>query len=300
MKGIYARLAYWSGLRPEERSLHELRALSEIHPEWVFCHVSAAAAHGLAVSYRLLREVHVATSRQAHCATSGHAVRHCVGEDETVATSGVLATSIERTVFDCARSLPFGEAMAVADSAIARGATSRGRLVAYAQGMAGYRGVAQARRVAALADGRAESGGESIARAAMIELGFEAPELQAGFRDPVDGRAYRVDFLWRLPDGSMVAGELDGREKYASPAMAKGRTPLEVLTAERRREARLTALGIRVVRFSFAEVRDARYLRRLLEAYGIPRAVVASGHRDKLRGSGHSKAEQSRETTRTA
>ncbi|MFZ2756017.1 MAG: hypothetical protein WAY93_04025, partial [Atopobiaceae bacterium] len=132
-------------------------------------------------------------------------------------------------------------------------------------------GIRQARRVASLADGRAENGGESIARATMVELGFALPELQAEFRDPVGGNAYRVDFLWSLPGGQQVAGELDGREKYVNPSMTGGRTPVEVLTAERRRESRLTACGVKVLRFSLPEVLDHPYFARLLEAYGIPR-----------------------------
>ena len=42
--------------------------------------------------------------------------------------------------------------------------------------------------------------------------------------------------------------------------------------AERRRESRLGAANVRVVRFSYDEVLDAGKLERLLTAYGVPRA----------------------------
>jgi hypothetical protein len=271
LPGLFARAGYWSGLDPRARHLHELRALSEAHPEWTFCHVSAAVAHGLAVSYRQMGRVHVATSSASHSEGSRCVARHVVDGEGPVVVGGLRVTSLERTVFDCIRSLPFREALAVADSAVARGLATRASLEGYAEAHPHVWGIRQARRVASLADGRAENGGESIARATMVELGFALPELQAEFRDPVGGNAYRVDFLWSLPGGQQVAGELDGREKYVNPSMTGGRTPVEVLTAERRRESRLTACGVKVLRFSLPEVLDHPYFARLLEAYGIPR-----------------------------
>ena len=48
------------------------------------------------------------------------------------------------------------------------------------------RGVVTARRVARYADGLSESGGESKARALMIERGWQTPELQIELFDPVE------------------------------------------------------------------------------------------------------------------
>lgn len=56
-------------------------------------------------------------------------------------------TSPLRTVLDCARRLPFDEALAVADSALRAGAVTRAELVAAAARLRG-RGATQARRVA--------------------------------------------------------------------------------------------------------------------------------------------------------
>lgn len=112
-----------------------------------------------------------------------------------------------------------------------------------------------------------------MARAAVIEEGFQLPELQVELRDPMDGATYRVDFLWTRPDGRRIIGELDGWEKYLNPAMTEGRGTLGTLVAERQRESRITMSGASVVRFSYRQARDHGYFARLLAAYGVPRAL---------------------------
>lgn len=131
--------------------------------------------------------------------------------------------------------------------------------------------MARARLVARLADPRPENGMESIARATMYELRFSLPELQVPLLDPMDSRrVLRVDFMWVLPDGTVIIGELDGGEKYWNPAM-NGGTPLVAMRGERRRESRLTIDHPKIVRFSPGEVEDIAYFNRLLETFGVPR-----------------------------
>lgn len=135
------------------------------------------------------------------------------------------------------------------------------------------RGVDHALRTLACADARAESGGESIARAVMIEQGFMLPALQAWVPDPLNpGRWFRVDFLWVRADGRVIVGELDGGAKSKDPEMTQGRSREEVLLAERRREALITAYDVSIVRFSYAEAAGVAELVRKLELYGVPRA----------------------------
>ena len=111
------------------------------------------------------------------------------------------------------------------------------------------------------------------------------PELQAKVADPLEaGRHWRVDYLWKLPDGRRVAGELDGREKYVSPEMTGGRAALDVLADERLRESRISASGIQVMRFSWRDLADARRFASIMDAYGIPRAPMpdCGAHRPAL------------------
>ena len=78
-------------------------------------------------------------------------------------------TSPLRTVLDCARRLPFDEALAVADSALRAGAVTRQELAAVSVRGAG---AAAVRRVLDHADGRAANPFESVLRAACIDAGL--------------------------------------------------------------------------------------------------------------------------------
>lgn len=270
---LYVDRELWLGLTETQRTLHLMRGIHTLHPSWVFCGTSAAVAHGLSVTERLQRPLEVATlSGARRCHAHGSVRQVHVSDDEPVTASGIPVTSAERTVFDCARHLGFREGLAIADSSLRVGATDHARLVSYVSSMGTrYRGSEIARRAASLADPRPENGMESIARATMYELGFAAPELQVPFCDPMDPRkVHRVDFLWVLPDGTLVIGELDGGEKYASPVM-NGGTPLVAMRGERRRESRLTLERPRIIRFSPEEVLDVGYFDRLLETFGVPR-----------------------------
>lgn len=78
-------------------------------------------------------------------------------------------TTQGRTVVDCARTLPFDEALAVADSALRHASITRPRLVALAEEVP-TRGRRAALRVARHADGRAANPFESVLRALSLEV----------------------------------------------------------------------------------------------------------------------------------
>lgn len=270
---IYARAETWKALTPDQRHLYELRALHEIHPDWVFCGLSAAVAHGLNVSYQLLGKPLASTSSGRSTLHSGSVRGTQVRGDTFTEASGVPVTSLARTAFDCARSCGFRDGTAIVDSAL-RAGLGKDALLSYAQEQRGrFRraDVEPALATIRFADPRAESGGESIARAAMFELGFAAPELQATVADPITGTPFRADFKWKLADGSIIYGELDGAEKYANKKMTNGKGALDVLRRERFRESRLTVGGASVVRFSPETVSDAAAFDNLLATFGVPK-----------------------------
>ena len=276
--GAYARASYWTGLSRPERTRHLLRSLQELHPEWVFCRESAAAAWGLPVSYADLEAVHVATDTADRRGRYGNVAWHAVEDDDSVTVHGIRTTSLERTVFDCLRSERFGQGLAVADAALRIPRATRGGFIRYFLGMQkAHRGVWKAVRAMRLADPRSESGGESIARGAMIELGYALPELQVPFERPLGGdRAFRVDFLWTRDNGSGVIGEFDGMQKYENPAFRNGRSSVRTLADEQHREAQLSLYGMPIVRFAYRDVVQPGRLGRLLDLYGIPRSEEAA------------------------
>lgn len=111
-------------------------------------------------------------------------------------------TTAIRTVVDCARTLPFGEALVIADSALLRGMVTRVELRMAAAAVVGP-GRSAAVRVAEAADRRAESPLESLVRAMTIEAGMHAVP-QASITD--EGFFARVD-LADLEHGVVVEAD---------------------------------------------------------------------------------------------
>lgn len=120
----------------------------------------------------------------------------------------------------------------------------------------------------AFADADAESVGESVSRVLMDQWGLEPPQLQVRFVVDVDGGSrVRVDFHW--PERGIV-GEFDGLAKYQKPELLAGRRPEDVVVEEKLREDALRRLGLRVVRWVWADLRHPTRLRDMLLAAGVP------------------------------
>lgn len=275
---VFARMAYWRDLRPARRMCHVMSALQTLHPALVFAGPSAAVAWGMAVSNRYLDKVWVATSRKAHARELDYRRSIIVSGVEPVARGGLNLTPLARTAGDCLRIMGFRAGLAVADSSLRLTGMSKEALAqSIADQCERMAGSKRMRAVMALADARAESGGESIARATMLELGLAMPDLQHCFGDPLSsGEKYRVDFAWSVAQDRYIVGELDGFEKYDNPAMRKGRTMAQIIDDEHRRQSHLEACSevVRVVRFGFSDVmRDNSFL-ELLTGCGVARTFA--------------------------
>lgn len=284
---LFARKDYWSMLRPNQQILHIIRGLSQLRPHTIFCDTSAAAVYGLPVSFTYLKELHTCATNRSHgrrvvC----HHVRHRMHarvRKEFTTFNGIRVTSPVCTVFDCARKLPFPHALAVADAALHNKLITSRQLQKYVSAHPRVHGIRRARMVAQYADGRAESGGESILRARMIELGYEIPNLKVPITDPVDGRrTYRADMLIRTRNNDQVIIEMDGKEKIINPHMLKNRSSNEALLDEHQRESRLTAYGLRFLRIRYKDLLDTRKLRRLFDRFEIPKSSNRRVHSKRL------------------
>lgn len=212
-------------------------------------HRSAALAYGLGLVGRGLEsvtEITRAPGDQGSYAGRLGVLVHMAAlpADHVVSYRGVLMTSVPRTVIDLARMLPFAEGVAVADSALHAGLTSKSELAAVIVDCPRWPGLQRAREVTAFSDARSESVLESLSRAVFHQAGLPPPDLQVWVGD--DGEVIgRVDFLWRRHN---TIGEADGAFKYQTPARA--RTQLE-------RDARLRAAGYEVVHFTWPQITRA-------------------------------------------
>ncbi|WP_427877491.1 AMP-dependent synthetase [Gardnerella sp. 2492-Sm] len=152
------------------------------------------------------------------------------------------------------------------------------------------------RRLCCFANGLSENGGESFARGTMIDLGFMVPELQHEFVAPNSGVKYRCDFLWQLPGGGLIVGELDGYGKYfvdstnaahanidfnssTDNQMLRNSYSQAAINRNIDRQAERESVLFRecgvskIVRFNFADVIGVKNIERKLVDAGVPRIM---------------------------
>jgi hypothetical protein len=264
--GAYVPAATWTSADHAERHRLLVRAAARRLSAPVFGHASAAAVWRLPLLEGWPADVHVLVPDARGTPSTRGVRRHRVAVvPETRVVDGVRVTTVARTVVDLARAGSFARGLVLADDALRRyrvAPDDLGREVAVA---GSGRGVRAARRVVDEADARAESPGESLSRARMIELGVPRPVLQHEVRDG-RGLVGRVDFFW--PERG-VAGEFDGRLKYRAGGVGDRTAAEQRVWEEKRREDRLRATGLRVIRWTWQDALDPTRLTRVLAGAGI-------------------------------
>lgn len=150
-------------------------------------------------------------------------------------------------------------ALVAADSALGRGLVTREGLSQAVEAMRGLPGSALIGRFLELADGRAQSPGETRLRHAFQILQIPVtPQAKIA----AEGRTAYVDFL--LDDYPYpVVVEFDGLVKYGAQGLRPGR---DELVAEKRREDWLRELGYEVVRVTWKDLDDLAALARRIHA----------------------------------
>lgn len=91
---------------------------------------------------------------------------------------GLCVTTPLRTALDLGRFLSRDQALAALDALLRLGVFSRDELAFELPRLKGQRGVRQLRHLVLLADGRAQSPGESVLRLRWIDAGLPRPQLQ--------------------------------------------------------------------------------------------------------------------------
>ncbi len=216
--------------------------------------------------------------------------------------NGILVTSPKQTIFDCMRRLPFEDALKICDKLAKIYHISYRDMVEFIRLRAGcWKNIATLFKLK-FVDGKSENGGESFCRGRMIRGGFTMPILQKDLENVLckfgindedalqQTGTIRPDFMWEITTKSgetgFVAAELDGREKYENPQMLANvgaQDTTDIIIREHERENILTILGIRVIRFSFAEAAKdagARLIRKLKSVH-VPMVDRAEQKRRK-------------------
>ena len=277
MRGMYVPMEEYLSLKPDVIALRTIRTLAEQHPNWIFCSFSAGLVQQLEVGYENVKLIHVIDMGNKPTKSTRHIVRHRTkGPVRTRVVDGVTVTAPEVTAIDCMLECDFERALAIADSALRNQGLGQEQLKSELKKRSQSRAASMASAAIKYADPAAENGGESIVRAIIIKQGFMLPQLQVEIENKVEGGIYRADYYWDLAElgKGIVAGELDGLVKYEDPEMMGGRDTAEVLADERRRESRISANDVKVMRFSLKDARSTESFVNLLNTYGIPRVTV--------------------------
>lgn len=268
-QGVYVERAPWDAAQgfdgDRERHIVAMRALAAVAPRPpVFSHWSAAVLHGLPFVGPHLDRVHVTVPDERERGIAGVAAHlFALVPEETVEVGSLLATSLPRTVVDVAGASSVSGGLVVADAALAAGLPRE--LLEQAVDLAGpRRSSARIADVVDLAHPGAESAAESETRWTMFRLGLAPQELQHEVWDR-HGFVGSVD-TWD-PD-VRAAGEVDGRQKYLDPAMAR-RGAGAAVYAEKQREDRLRAESSTFGRWGYAEACSPALLRPIVARMGL-------------------------------
>jgi hypothetical protein len=273
-RGVYLSADAWAQLNATERYLARVRAVANTRRNRpVLSHWSAAAVHGLPIVGAWPREVHTTIGRATGGRSRNGVVAHArlLADRDVVEVSGMLVTSVARTVLDMAAAGTFMVAVTMADRALhvdrfgrRPPLTTKRELFEGWELSKPHRGFMRAKSVLDFAETRADSPLESVSRVNMRVIGCPRPLLQSGFSDYL-GFIGETDFDW--PDFAIL-GEADGGVKYLDPAYRNGRTAEEVVRDEKVREDRLRALPRGFTRWGWSiAMRPAALRTHLLNAH---------------------------------
>lgn len=282
-QGVYVDVSDWKGLQPWQQYRVRVEAAAETcMARTIFSHHSAAAAWAIPTIERG-QPVHALTTFRGGGRSRAGIRRHLVepGAFDAQEIDGLLVTSRLHTVLDVAAVVPFAEALVPLDYVLKPDpdhglpAFSKEELLGALPGR--YKPAVERRvRVAVdFADPASGSPGESYSRGLIHLAGFEAPTLQYEVRN-TRGRVGWSDFYW---ERSRTVGEFDGFAKYEKAEYLNGKTPGQVVVAEKMREDSIRATGRNVVRWVWADLWTAGELERKLAAAGVPRRRrTSAGH----------------------
>lgn len=258
-QGAFVLASAWNAARPTEQLALRTRAVMLAREGAVAASESALALHGLPLWAVPVDHVvlHGPVSRpRTH---NGLTVLPMLSPDAATArVHGSLVTPVARAVVQLCLRRGHRVALVPLDAALHEKRCTLGEIRAIVESIRADVTAKQAwhlDQMMVLADPRCESVGETRTRLLLRDLGHE-PRSQVALSDS-QGFVARVDFLVGL-----VVVEFDGLLKYEG---ANGRS---ALAAEKRREDRLRAMGLAVVRLTWADLerpeRVAELMRRAL------------------------------------
>ncbi|MCW2830257.1 MAG: hypothetical protein JWP31_949 [Aeromicrobium sp.] len=256
--GVYVRASDHARLTPEQRHAVLARSVADyIGPGVALSHQSACASHGLAMFGHDLDRVHV-TRLDGSAGRNEHGIAHHVGQvvpdDDLMEVDGMLVMKPARSIFEASTIGSVESAIVVMDSGLHLALTTSDELAELGGRMWNWQGARSAKYALTLADGRAESTGESRSRYLFRRENLPTPDLQVPVFDR-DGRLIGyTDFAW-LEHRHL--GEFDGFLKYGS-IPGDPRTPQQIVFDEKKREDAMRGQLLGMSRWTWVDLDPPR------------------------------------------
>lgn len=220
--------------------IHHLEAAQRrLPPTAAFSGLTAAWLHGLDVQPCDPVEVTVPEDAGVSSRSGISLRRSALVKGDVVRIRGVPATSIVRTVGELCARLDLVESVVIADQALHGGRLRLDELTSWADHHAGHRGMRNLRRVLSFVDAAAESPMESRLRLLLVLGGLPKPKAQVTIRDRWGRALGRPDLYYAE---QRLGIEYDGGSHRDS------------LAEDNRRQNRLLNAGVRLLRFTAADV----------------------------------------------
>src|SRR5664280_1342284 len=218
VRGVYADAAELAGWEEDQ---HRTRVMGVARiSNLLVSHISAAVLHGLPVPGGDLTEVHatrLGVGGNRHRSTR-HVHSGIVSPEWQTTLEGVYVTTVARTLVDVAKTQPRLAAVTAADAALHRDLCTYEEITDALHSAYRHRGAPRARAALRLADGRAESPGETWTRRALTHPSLPPCELQI---EVYDEHGRFVGAIWSMgfcgsttAKTSTIGSSLQGKRRW--------------------------------------------------------------------------------------
>jgi hypothetical protein len=250
--GVYTTGEVW-GEHAHAGRIHRLECAAVLRrlqrDSVVISHASAARLHGLVLPSEVPGEIRLTDPEQFRVGRDYRISAATISPRDVVDNDGLPVTTVTRTLADVGREWELVDTVVALDDALADGRTTSAELRAAELAQTHWVGCGRAARAVSLARVGAHSPHETKARLALLRAGLPEPLFQQAVY--IGSRLVGVlDMYW--PDHGVFA-ECDGMVKYSEPW--RGRSGMEALRAEKRRQDDLLDLDLHGIRLTPDDVR---------------------------------------------
>jgi hypothetical protein len=253
-QGAYAPARSYDGCDGVEQHLILARAvLARQRGDVALTGVSAAAVHGLCLHGHDLTIVHLVRLDGGSARREVGARHQVVGDDvrqQVEIKNGIPLTNVARTLWEVAGRSTLEAGVATADSCARLYPDVTDQVKGMARTFDARPGSRLTRLVLRLANGKAESPGESYSRVLFWRHALPAPQLQHRVVNESGRLEGIADFCWEL---DRHLGEFDGKVKYGR-FLREGEGPADAVFREKRREDRMRAQGFGMTRWIWQDL----------------------------------------------